>query len=400
MNCTSLHHIEMCLSNSAQAFNFFTSRLGFRLVAVRDTSTCSQKVLRQQNIILVLTQRKEGHCNGNEENTCNNGVHFKSDILTNTENEMSNGSQDVHAPKCPEIGKVIESDGVQRNEGRHSNGRHVTTPKRHANTHEEHFTVFCCRNNSQHTIDSVFNAAVVVTNVHEVTERVKKMGGEVIRNPTVVSDDLGQVTYSIIATGFGNSVHTLIDKTKYTGKFLPGFTKYESEELEPTVVSNEDLYFPLTTHMDHIAYVCEEGQSQAFIRWYEQVFCMKRFLVNREENLDTGLAIEGTVGLRLRALEYWRCSETGLYIPSHGDTSLKIVVAEPITSIHTPLTCSVPDTYATHMQCSTLTSLTCSVPATYATHMQCSSHSRHSHAVFQPLAQLIRRALAPFATHA
>lgn len=51
-----------------------------------------------------------------------------------------------------------------------------------------------------------------------------------------------------------------------------------------------------------------------------------------EEDIEKGLSIEENVGLRLKALEYWRCFETCLYDPT-SDTSLKLVLAEPISTI-------------------------------------------------------------------
>lgn len=44
----------------------------------------------------------------------------------------------------------------------------------------------------------------------------------------------------------------------------------------------------------------------------------------------------GNIGLRLKAMEYWRCAETGLLSASGAsmeDASLKLVIAEPLPDV-------------------------------------------------------------------
>lgn len=156
---------------------------------------------------------------------------------------------------------------------------------------EEEWTVFCCGSiGSSHVVDSVFNAAIVVRDVGAVTLRVEQRGGRVIKQPRVLKDNDGEVTYSIIATNFGNVVHTLVDKRNYRGAFLPGFNMAQEETLSrddkqrcchESADDDESVPVPVSTHLDHVAYVCDEGKSTEIIQWYEAIFNMKRFLVNR-----------------------------------------------------------------------------------------------------------------------
>ena len=162
--------------------------------------------------------------------------------------------------------------------------------------HEEDWTVFCCTGKSKHTIDSVFNAAICVKDVPTVTFRAKTAGSRVIKPPTKVADEHGQVTYSIISAKLGNTVHTLLDKSKYHGPFLPGYVPIRQEEYSLQEERSLQVEFELLqgdccpeggqcpiqlTHVDHVAYVCHEGESAAALQWYETVFGMKRFLLNR-----------------------------------------------------------------------------------------------------------------------
>jgi len=139
----------------------------------------------------------------------------------------------------------------------------------------EDWTVFCCDKNHTHEVDSVFNSALNVSNINIIIDRVREKGGKIIKELTTVSDVNGDVQYAIISTPIGNAVHTLINKSNYKGTFLPGFTLTDG--------NNEALFIEKTniTHIDHVAYVCEEGRSSDIIQWYEDVFGMKRFLLNR-----------------------------------------------------------------------------------------------------------------------
>lgn len=52
----------------------------------------------------------------------------------------------------------------------------------------------------------------------------------------------------------------------------------------------------------------------------------------RAESEEEGLVLEGEIGMRLKAMEYWRCAEVGLAAPSATleDSELKMVIAEPL----------------------------------------------------------------------
>uniref|UniRef100_A0A6A7G3T8 4-hydroxyphenylpyruvate dioxygenase-like protein n=1 Tax=Hirondellea gigas TaxID=1518452 RepID=A0A6A7G3T8_9CRUS len=365
MSCSSIHHIEICLRDVSRTLHLFTYGMGFSVIATRNTPSCKQLVLQHNNTTLVLTHRKNN-------NVCN-------DIYdNNTEKESGLNSSGLC---CNSSGRCsnshLNNSEVPTNTDNCAETKHLkeTDSSKALRSHEfpeEDWTVFCCGNSTTHTVDSVFNAALVVNDVHVTTKKAQDKGGIVLKKPTVISDAQGEITYSIIATGVGNIVHTLIDRRKYNGTFLPGFTLIESNDDNKCVTDGQctdgkgshsssckkgndgkignystdnehsndmrpasDLDdIPVSTHMDHVALICEEGRSKEIIEWYEQVFNMKRFLINSNEDLNEGLKIEDNVGLRLKALEYWKCFETGLHNPGDtSDCSLKVVIGEPITSI-------------------------------------------------------------------
>lgn len=241
---------------------------GFRIIGQQVTPLALKWVLKHGSAIFVITKRQKD---------CNSNVSSMDDL-----------NIDSHQEECV-----------------HSKGD-TADP--------EHWTVFCCRDQKSHAIDSVFNAALEVKDVDKVTRKVEEQGGHVLREPTSIKDSYGQVRYSIVTSCFGNAVHTLIDKKNYSGEFLPGFkilnkendlVNYRSENecytkeldsiscdvrsyLEESTRYGEDLEEtatqgggPVFTHVDHIACVCEAGKSKEIMAWYEKCFGMKRFMTNR-----------------------------------------------------------------------------------------------------------------------
>ena len=185
-----------------------------------------------------------------------------------------------------------------------------------------HFTHFCCSDRPNHQVDSVFNVAIEVKNVDLVTEKMKEIGGKVFQPVTIVEDQNGSVKYSIVGSCCGNVVHTLLDKSKYGGSFLPTFAPINH-------IKEEEPF----THIDHLTYVCYPGQSEGIIDWYQKCLGMKKFKTNPTEDLTEGLVIREGVGMRLRVMDYWPCAESGVFNPNPDgmdDSSLKIVIAESL----------------------------------------------------------------------
>ncbi|KAJ8284759.1 hypothetical protein COCON_G00036090 [Conger conger] len=68
------------------------------------------------------------------------------------------------------------------------------------------------------------------------------------------------------------------------------------------------------------------------MRWYEKYFGFQRFFIDRDEDVNEGFVLnENGIGLRLTAMEYWKCSESGLMLPFKGDEpDCKFVIAESL----------------------------------------------------------------------
>lgn len=185
--------------------------------------------------------------------------------------------------------------------------------------------------------DTVSNITLDVSDVEQITGHVQHNGGKVLSSSQKVTDAYGQTISSVIQSPCGNVVHTLIDRTDYSGLFLPGFQPITTSTFNMLSLPNlENESDNLITHLDHIAFACKEGTTLQIIDWYKKCLGFKRFQVNADEKDDgftVASSINGSVvGMKLSALEYWKCSEVGIETSSHdSESSVKFVLAEPLS---------------------------------------------------------------------
>ncbi|KAM6896980.1 4-hydroxyphenylpyruvate dioxygenase-like protein [Xenentodon cancila] len=177
-------------------------------------------------------------------------------------------------------------------------------------------------------VDSVSNVCFEVENVERSFKALRNLGCTFLVPPTVVEDEDGQVTYSVVKSVVGNVCHTLIDKSKYAGVFIPGFDTAGKD----WSLSEEDASCPVT-HFDHVTYVCPQKSAQEVMGWYEKMFGFRRFFIARNEAEDDGFVVyDKGIGLRLTAMQYWKCSEVGIALPftDKNEPDCKFVIAESL----------------------------------------------------------------------
>ncbi|KAL4231353.1 hypothetical protein ACF0H5_008932 [Mactra antiquata] len=173
-------------------------------------------------------------------------------------------------------------------------------------------------------IDSVFNIALKVKDVSASVERLSRSGCVIVRPVCKYSDEYGNVTIATVKSCIGNVVHTLIEDEHYSGVFLPDFVPVP---IDATIKNDSNSS---VTHFDHVTFACVCGDSERILSWYSNCFGMKRFLINRDEDVQNGFVIDTEdIGLRLKAFEYWKCAESGISTGNHPE-SIKFVVAEAL----------------------------------------------------------------------
>ena len=70
--------------------------------------------------------------------------------------------------------------------------------------------------------DGVTDIALEVPDVDKCIAQARQAGATVVREPEDVTDEHGTVRVAAIAT-YGDTVHSLIDRSRYDGPYLPGY---------------------------------------------------------------------------------------------------------------------------------------------------------------------------------
>src|SRR5919198_578267 len=70
--------------------------------------------------------------------------------------------------------------------------------------------------------DGVVDLALEVANVDRCVAHARRQGATVLEEPHEVTDQHGTVRLAAIAT-YGETRHTLVDRSRYTGPYLPGY---------------------------------------------------------------------------------------------------------------------------------------------------------------------------------
>ena len=76
--------------------------------------------------------------------------------------------------------------------------------------------------------DGVKVIALWVDDARKAFKETTKRGAVAVMEPTVFSDENGEVVKASIKT-YGDTIHTFVERKNYQGVFLPGFEKWESE---------------------------------------------------------------------------------------------------------------------------------------------------------------------------
>ena len=119
--------------------------------------------------------------------------------------------------------------------------------------------------------DAVKDVAFEVDNVRSLFKEAVRNGAKVIREPYELSDEFGKVVCATIAT-YGNTTHTLIQRSGYKGVFLPGYRK-------TTTVEQTDACLPQVQleAIDHCVGNQDWNQMTAVCDYYERTLGFHRF---------------------------------------------------------------------------------------------------------------------------
>ena len=110
--------------------------------------------------------------------------------------------------------------------------------------------------------DGIVDLALRVPDVEYAYRHALERGAQGLVEPRVIEDEHGAVHLASIAT-YGDTRHTLVDRSRYAGPFLPGFVT-----AEPIVTPPAKRYF---SAIDHCVGNVELGQMDTWVDFYHRV---------------------------------------------------------------------------------------------------------------------------------
>ena len=113
--------------------------------------------------------------------------------------------------------------------------------------------------------DGVSDIALEVPDVDKCVNRAREMGATVLQEPEDVSDEHGTVRIAAIAT-YGDTRHTLVDRSGYDGPYLPGYVARRSGHVAP-----EGAPRRLFQALDHVVGNVELGRMDEWVGFYNRV---------------------------------------------------------------------------------------------------------------------------------
>ena len=126
--------------------------------------------------------------------------------------------------------------------------------------------------------DGVKVMALWVDDARKSWEETTKRGAKSAFEPYTLEDEHGSVTLSGIYT-YGESIHTFVERTNYTGPFMPGFVAKSSLVPQGTPVG--------LLHVDHCVGNVGWGEMNQWVKFYEDVMGFKLLLTFDDEDIST-----------------------------------------------------------------------------------------------------------------
>jgi 4-hydroxyphenylpyruvate dioxygenase len=125
--------------------------------------------------------------------------------------------------------------------------------------------------------DGVKDIALLVDDARDAYAKALERGAQSWREPEVLEDAHGRVVIAAIRT-YGDTIHSLVERTDYTGAFLPGFVPMSSD-YRPTAVGLK--------YVDHCVGNVELGQMNRWVSFYEEVMGFRNLISFDDKDIST-----------------------------------------------------------------------------------------------------------------
>jgi 4-hydroxyphenylpyruvate dioxygenase len=117
----------------------------------------------------------------------------------------------------------------------------------------------------------VIDIALEVPDVDRCIAHARKVGAEVLDEPYELSDEHGTVRLAAIAA-YGETRHTLVDRSAYDGPYLPGYVpRRSSHQRSPDALDDQGRPKRLFQALDHVVGNVELGRMDEWVEFYHRV---------------------------------------------------------------------------------------------------------------------------------
>jgi 4-hydroxyphenylpyruvate dioxygenase len=129
--------------------------------------------------------------------------------------------------------------------------------------------------------DAVKDVAFDVEDLDAIYKHAVARGATVVREPWEETDEDGTVRLATIRT-YGDTCHTLVDRSKYKGWFMPGFQRINAKDPVVSRLPKCDLQM-----IDHIVGNQPDLEMTPVAEWYERVLQFHRFWSVDDKTMHT-----------------------------------------------------------------------------------------------------------------
>jgi 4-hydroxyphenylpyruvate dioxygenase len=138
--------------------------------------------------------------------------------------------------------------------------------------------------------DGVRTVAFTVPDAEHAHEVALERGATSAAAPTVTEDDHGKVVTASIAA-YGDTLHTFVDASNYSGAFLPGYQPVTDQPGESTGIKTPLFALPGQPvglrYVDHIVANVELGQMDRWVDFYADVMGFSQLVHYDDEAIST-----------------------------------------------------------------------------------------------------------------
>ena len=126
--------------------------------------------------------------------------------------------------------------------------------------------------------DGIRDIALWVDDATQSYNETIARGAHSVLEPTVTEDENGRVVRASIAT-YGDTIHTFVERSDYSGPFLPGFV---------SVPEGEDITRPIgLKYVDHCVGNVDLGDMNKFVSFYADVLGFKQLVSFDDKDIST-----------------------------------------------------------------------------------------------------------------